>query len=83
MVPHLRLARAVPLETTSIVLTRWRDFAHAGPAVLRSNLTIFHMGAAPYAASFTFGLSPARDAKRTSMSRLNCPILPRFPGKVP
>ena len=31
-----------------------------------------------YAASFSLGLSPARDAKRTSMSRLNCPILPRL-----
>ncbi len=30
------------------------------------------------AASFTLGLSPARDAKRTSMSKLNCPILPRL-----
>ena len=31
-----------------------------------------------YAASLTFGLSPARDASRTSMSRLNWPILPRL-----
>jgi hypothetical protein len=31
-----------------------------------------------YAASFILGLSPARDAKRTSISRLNCEILPRL-----
>ena len=32
----------------------------------------------PYFASFSLGLSPARDARRTSISRLNCPILPRL-----
>ena len=31
----------------------------------------------PQAASFSLGLRPARDARRTSRSRLNCPILPR------
>lgn len=32
----------------------------------------------PYFASFSLGLSPARDARRTSISRRNCPILPRL-----
>jgi hypothetical protein len=32
----------------------------------------------PYAVSFNFGLSPARDARRTTMSKLNCPTLPRL-----
>jgi hypothetical protein len=31
-----------------------------------------------YAASFSLGLSPARDARRTNISKLNCPILPRL-----
>jgi hypothetical protein len=42
------------------------------------DLKNFLLSETPYAASFTFGLSPARDANRTSMSKLNCPIFPRL-----
>jgi hypothetical protein len=70
--------RSIPLDGGQylfVAVQKWLQQTRAKPP---SATTGSETTAPFYAASFSFGLSPARAANRTSKSMLNRSILPRF-----